>query len=301
MKKSIILLFLLVSSLGFAQQDPMASMYFFNPLQFNSGYAGSRESFSVNAVSRKQWVGFEGAPSTQFVSIHAPIARKRIGVGANVSYDKIGSRSTFNANAHFAYHLQLNKNNLKLSFGASAGLYQNQYNFNDLSVIDPTDPNITNNYSSITPNFGFGLYLYNKRFYAGLSSPHLLKKSIDNNTGKSFSQQHLFLALGYVHPMNSVIDLKPSVLVRYTENSPITADINVSAFFYKKFWTGVMYRMNESVGVNLGIQLIPSIMLGYSYDFPVNQLIMNQWGSHEFALIFDFKNSKSTFISPRYF
>jgi type IX secretion system PorP/SprF family membrane protein len=109
------------------------------------------------------------------------------------------------------------------------------------------------------------------------------------------------LAVGYVHPLNSVIDLKPSVLARYTSNTPITADINVSAFFYKKFWTGVMYRMNESVGVNLGIQLVPSLMLGYSYDFPVNQLIMNQWGSHEFALIFDFKNSKSTFISPRYF
>jgi hypothetical protein len=37
-------------------------------------------------------------------------------------------------------------------------------------------------------------------------------------------------------------------------------------------------------------------MLGYSYDFPVNQLIMNQWGSHEFALIFDFKNSKSNIV-----
>jgi type IX secretion system PorP/SprF family membrane protein len=301
MKKSILFIYLLVSSIGFAQQDPMSSMYFFNPLQFNAGYAGSRESFNVTSVTRKQWVGFEGAPTTQFVSIHAPIARKRIGVGATINYDKIGSRSAFNATANFAYHMKLNKNNLKLSFGASAGLYQNQYNFNDLSVIDPTDPNISNNYSSITPNFGFGLYLYNKRFYAGLSSPHLLKKSIDNNTGNSFTQQHLFLAVGYVHPLNSVIDLKPSVLVRYTSNTPITADINVSAFFYKKFWTGVMYRMNESVGVNLGIQLVPSLMLGYSYDFPVNQLIMNQWGSHEFALIFDFKNSKSTFISPRYF
>jgi type IX secretion system PorP/SprF family membrane protein len=301
MKKSILILFLLFSAVSFAQQDPLASMYFFNPLQFNAGYAGSRESLNLTAVSRKQWVGFDGSPSTQFVSIHAPIARKRIGLGANLSYDKTGARSSFDASANFAYHMRLNTNDLKLSFGASAGFHQNQYNFNDLYVIDPTDPSIGNNYSSLTPNFGFGLYLYSKQFYAGLSSPRLVEKSIDNNTGNSFAQRHLFLALGYVHPINSVIDLKPSLLIRYTDNSPITADVNISAYFYKKFWTGVMYRINESVGLNLGYQLSPTLMIGYAYDFPVNQLVLNQWGSHEFALVFDFTNSKSTFISPRYF
>ena len=52
MKKSILFIYLLVSSIGFAQQDPMSSMYFFNPLQFIAGYAGSREIINVTSVTR---------------------------------------------------------------------------------------------------------------------------------------------------------------------------------------------------------------------------------------------------------
>ena len=74
------LLFLLVNSI-FAQQEAQYSQYMYNTISVNPAYAGSRNVLSVLALHRSQWVGFEGAPTTQFVSIHAPIARKRIGVG----------------------------------------------------------------------------------------------------------------------------------------------------------------------------------------------------------------------------
>jgi type IX secretion system PorP/SprF family membrane protein len=54
-----------------AQQDAQSSLYFFNPLNFNPAYAGSRGSLNVTAVNRAQWVGWEGAPRTQFLSVHA--------------------------------------------------------------------------------------------------------------------------------------------------------------------------------------------------------------------------------------
>ena len=113
----------------YAQQDAQTSMYFFNPLQFNPGYAGSRGSLNITGVSRAQWVGWDGAPNTQFLSVHAPVVRQDIGVGANIAYDKIGSRSAFTAMANFAYHMQLNNDDLKLSLGLSGGIQQYGYDF----------------------------------------------------------------------------------------------------------------------------------------------------------------------------
>ena len=81
MRKLIIftLLFTCMSQIHVnAQQDAQSSLYFFNPLNYNPAYAGSRGSLNFTAINRAQWVGWEGAPRTQFLSIHAPIIKKHL-------------------------------------------------------------------------------------------------------------------------------------------------------------------------------------------------------------------------------
>ena len=222
---------------AFAQQDAQASMYFFNPLQFNPAYAGSRGSLNITGVTRAQWAGWGGAPRTQFLSIHAPIARKHIGLGGNLSYDQIG----------------------------------------------------------------FGAYLYANKFYAGISVPQLVKRSIDNNNGNSFAQRHLYAMAGCVFKVNSVVDIKPSILMKYTANGPLVADLNVSAHLYNKFWFGGLFRVYDAIGFNASYQIKDYCMVGYAYDFPINGKLINQWGSHEFVLSFDIRSKNNAFLSPRYF
>lgn len=300
MKKLLLIIFISSSLVSNAQQDAQASMYFFNPLNYNPAYAGTRGSLNLTAVNRSQWVGWEGAPQTQFLSIHAPIARKRIGLGVNMSYDNIGSRSNVNAMANFVYHLQLNSKSLRLSFGASAGINSNQYDFNSLIVNDQSDVFLTSN-QTLAPNFGAGLYLHSNRGYLGFSLPRLIEKSIDNNTGNSFLQRHYYLTSGFVFSANSVTDIKPSVLIKYTQNAPITVDLNYSMFFYKKVWVGLMYRMHESVGFNSSYRIKELFTLGYSFDYPINNLRFNNFGSHEVLFSFDIRSKNRAFISPRYF
>jgi hypothetical protein len=59
--KKIALTFLtgLALSTAQAQQDEQASLYMQNPLYYNPAYAGSRQSISMVALGRFQWVGFE--------------------------------------------------------------------------------------------------------------------------------------------------------------------------------------------------------------------------------------------------
>ena len=297
----ILISYFLVVLTAFGQQDAQTSMYFHNPLQFNSAYAGTRSSLNITSVTRAQWAGWDGAPSTQFLSIHSPILRKKIAVGGTMSYDKIGARSSLDAMIHFAYHLQLNAKDLKLSFGASAGINQAQYNFKGLIATDYSDLNYQQSNSFVKSNFGLGAYLYNKKFYAGISMPRLLKRSMNSNSGNSFLQPTFYLMSGYIYELNSVIAIKPSVLLKYTSNSSPVADFNLSAQFYKQLWVGVLYRANDAIGFNAAFQVKNYCMIGYSYDFPINGKLINQWGSHELVLSFDLRTKTNAFLSPRYF
>jgi type IX secretion system PorP/SprF family membrane protein len=301
MRKTVFALLCMLSYGASAQQEAQFSSYFFNPLQINPAYAGTRGTFNITSVSRAQYIGWAGAPKTQFLTLHTPVGLKHIGTGLTVNYDKIGARSMVNTNFQFAYHLQLNDNNLRLSMGLSGGFQQDRYNFSGLQVIDPTDPNYLVSNSVTKPNFGCGAYLFNDKFYAGISLPRMIKQSLENKTGNSILQQHVYLSGGTVFNVTSVIAIKPSALIKLTANAPITHDYNLSALFYKQLWIGFMYRAKESVGFNTSFQLNDALMIGYAFDSPINGMRLNQWGSHEIVICIDLRASKKAFISPRYF
>ena len=61
---------LLICEICVSQQDALYSQYMFNPLVLNPAVAGTAEGVSMVLLSRSQWLGFEGAPSTQTFSIH---------------------------------------------------------------------------------------------------------------------------------------------------------------------------------------------------------------------------------------
>jgi type IX secretion system PorP/SprF family membrane protein len=78
----------LLSFGAFAQQDAGFSMYSFNPVYVNPGYAGTRDAFSGTLVHRSQWLGVSGAPTSQSLSIHSPIPYSNVGLGLQIYNDK---------------------------------------------------------------------------------------------------------------------------------------------------------------------------------------------------------------------
>ena len=100
-----------------AQQDPMYTHYMDNTLIINPGYAGSRDALTVTALHRSQWVDFKGAPKTQTITMHTPLANEHIGVGLAVLNDKIGPSNNTSIFADFAYIMKVtSKSKLALSF-----------------------------------------------------------------------------------------------------------------------------------------------------------------------------------------
>jgi len=158
-----------------AQQDPMFTHYMYNTLSINPAYAGSRDALSITALHRSQWVGFDGSPTTQTITMHSPIANKNIGLGLTVVNDKIGPVNNTSLAGQFAYIMQLNRKS-KLSLGLSGGVNILQADLNSLSLDQQNDPTFQTNLTNrVTPNFGFGAYYSRERFYIGVSTPNLIQ------------------------------------------------------------------------------------------------------------------------------
>ena len=94
--KLVLLFVLLISLSGYSQQDPQYTQYMYNPLVINPAYAGNRGVTSILLLHRSQWVGLDGAPSTQNLSVHSPIGLGKVGLGFSLVNDVLGpARETY--------------------------------------------------------------------------------------------------------------------------------------------------------------------------------------------------------------
>ncbi|MBQ4805840.1 type IX secretion system membrane protein PorP/SprF, partial [Aquimarina sp. MMG015] len=62
----------LISNYAVAQQDAQYTQYMYNTISVNPAYAGSRGVMSIMGLHRSQWVGLDGAPRTQTLTLNTP-------------------------------------------------------------------------------------------------------------------------------------------------------------------------------------------------------------------------------------
>ena len=232
MKKLLLISILLVIGLqSFSQQDPQYSLYMFNPLGVNPGYAGSREVLSAVLVHRSQWIGLEGAPETQTLAINSPLKNKNMGVGLQIVNDNIGPRTTQSITATYAYRIKLGSG--KLAFGLKGGILNYHYNWDKIEYKDQGDviPE-TADESFMLPTVDFGIYYNTKTFYIGLAADHLNNAQfnlLDNDSINSDAQvySNFTATVGKAFMLNRNFVLKTSALMRATQTAG-NIDLNVS-------------------------------------------------------------------------
>lgn len=300
--------FLLLTGVCFgtlqAQQDPLYTQYMFNALAINPAYAGTRDVLSVSLTSRMQWVGFKGAPKTQFLMAHSPIGRSNTSVGANVIHDQIGPTTQTGAYMDYAYRIRLNQGQY-ISFGLKAGLNHLQNDLRNLLTYSETEPYQSTIETKNLFNVGAGIYWYGSRFYAGISVPKLIENTISSSNLpealKGKEVRHYYAMAGYLFGISSQIKIKPSLLIRLQEAVDPSADFNLSLLFYNRLWIGAMYRLSDSYGAHLKWVVTPQFYMGYAFDHNQNDLKNYHNGSHEIMVGFELNFERSNTQNPRYF
>lgn len=294
---------LLVTFSALAQQDPLYSQYLYNGLALNPAYAGSRGSISGVLFYRQQWVGVEGAPTSQNLSVHSPLDNDKYAVGLNISTDKVGLIRQTLVNGSYAYRIKLN--NSMLSMGVQATFQQVQADFNSVGTNQGSDPSfLGNNLNTVLPNFGSGIYYYNKRFFAGFSCPNILnhnlyKANLDSNFSKLV--RHFYGTVGGVVNIDEDWKFKPSAMLKIAKATPVQADLNASVIYQDFIIGGVSLRNMDAVAASCQVFLGKRWWVGYAHDWSVNGLNTYNHGTHEIFLGFDYFLKKPVIQTPRYF
>ena len=316
-RHSIIIAFGLLAAIQvMAQQQPMYTQFMYNKLALNPAYAGYHDHLCITGIYRNQWMGFEGSPESQVLSVQAPVNQGRIGIGANLQYVTLGVSSLLTFDGIYSYRIPVG--NGTLSLGAQASVRQMVVDYSDprLKAVQniALDPAIqSDRQSKVVANFGVGLYYNTDQFYAGLSAPRLMSSDIDFDDNTLFvarEEQHVYAMAGYVFRLNYSLDLVPQVLARYAVNSPMSWDFNTSVIWKENYTLGLTYRtggtdadIGESLDVLFAAKIARGLLLGVSYDIGLSEIQRYSNGSLEVVLRYCFGQpaASTEFTNPRYF
>jgi type IX secretion system PorP/SprF family membrane protein len=284
----------------------------FKTMSVNPAYAGYRGQLSAASLYRAQWVGLEGAPTSQTLNIHSPIRNSKLGYGISIVNDEIGDGTVQETyfDGVLSYTIEVAQD-AKLSFGVKAGLNVLSLDFNKLRNFDAEPVSADNIENRISPNVGIGFYYHTNKFYAGLSAPNLLQtehfdnSQTDSNAVQFLSQERInfYLITGYVFDLNGNLKFKPALLTKMVGGAPLQVDLSANFMFADKFTFGAAYRLDAAVSAMAGFQISDQFMLGLAYDRETTELGGTRFndGSFEVFLRYELVKSFQRLVSPRFF
>jgi type IX secretion system PorP/SprF family membrane protein len=337
-RKLIFIPLLIVCVQAVSQQRPHYTQYILNNYILNPALSGIENYTDVKMSVRDQWVGLKGAPKTTYFSIQAPIgkndyrtsstsfqvpgqnprgkyywenytaAEPHHGIGMTIINDKTGSFSRFTANATYAYHLGLSPT-MNLSAGFSAGITnvsidksKQDFNGNGNDPYDPaTGSAISGELNRIRPDLGFGMWLYSKSFFVGLSAQQIIPQKLSFSDDATFISEgrlipHLFLTSGFRFMAGEDINVVPSMMVKYVQGSSKNSfqpEMNIKVQYRDLLWLGGSYRYQNGYAGMLGFNVSNTFNVGYAYDLTTTALNTVSRGTHEFMVGFIFGNKYS--------
>ena len=284
-----------------AQQPPQYTQYMYNTAVLNPAYTGSNGILEATLLHRSQWVGIDGAPETQSLSVLGKL-KEKIGLGLTVINDNIGASNTVDISGLFAYEIATGYKT-KLSLGINAGIDVLKVDWSKGTFEDDLDPIFAENINKIRPVFGVGALFYSDRWYLGASTHNLLNSQLysDNDETVTDRKSQYYFMGGYVMSLSDNLKFKPAVLTKFVSGAPLTIDVSANFLIQEKFTLGLAYRFDDALSALAGFHISKSFFLGYAYDYSITGLKSYNDGSHEIILKYNLFDASKRALSPRFF
>ena len=275
------------------QISPVTDQYILNPMSINPAFTGNRGALNFAAFYRHQWVGVTGAPETFTLAIDAPLLDAKLGLGLIIISDKIGVTKENTYKTNYSYKINFEKGILSLGLGA--GIITTNTAWSELTVLDQGDDfYLSDSRVFVVPDFSFGVYFSNQKYFAGLSIPKLLEYNFDYNKNKYTTKikpadYYYLFNTGYLFDISSKTKFLPSTLISFSPGMKLQYDINAYLGLFDKLWIGASYRNNPSFYGFFQYKINTQLKLAYSYNYDFGKLSSYSNGSHEIMLRYEFR------------
>lgn len=273
----------------------------------NPAVTGNTPFLELNLFARQQWIGIEGAPSTQILSGHSFFPSINSGVGLTVINEFIGIFHTIDIKLAYAYHILLNQD-IAISFGLAGSA---TWMFRDDSKIIyqnppaiPPPPFKT----TMLPNFDAGIELRNAWLKIGLSAIHLIDSPRNYNDPNSSGYNIPDIGQTFYAYATSRIEagtyfaISPSLLGSL--NHGFYDGETGAMFFFKRLrqknnlvrlrtryndtydflWAGAFMRFSGTLAIMAGVSITEQWRVGYAYEYTFQFQQIHWANSHEIML-----------------
>ena len=324
MKNVLLLLccLLLFSPKGISQQLPLYNQHqdyyaFINPGALNIDYLADIDYYRNGLLQfgssyRTQWVDQAFGPKTLLANFEYNFfdngGYRNIGfiAGLQAINDETGPTSLTGVVARGALILGLGQDG-GLSLGFNAGAIQHRIDVTNLSFIQVGDLAGAQNFQSIVPEIGVGLFYFNTGIggdnvlYGGVSSPQLIEADLTLNLNAGAADlytirrvRHYYSIAGMIFkPRRGLRQVDVSTWAKYVPGAPFNIGaqtrlyIGIDQFDEKNIWVSIGGGSNATASVGFGVRF-PWFRVGYGHDLNVTSYRVYYGGTHEinFGLIF---------------
>ena len=258
------------------QQYPFYNLYSNNKFLYNPAHTGDKELFTAFMHSRRQWLGFDGAPKTLSVGFHAPV-NEDVGLGLNIRSQTEGIFERLGANVSYSYTLSIN-NFHSLTFGVSGGFLNMKINQSKARVTSLDDPGLYDDYYDKTRFDASAALVYRwKNLELDIAAPQLF----------TMSERIIGMFTYRFEVANKKVHIMPIAMYQLLPQSPDQYDAGMQLAWKQRIWLEGLYRSNENLVFSCGFNF-NSIGFGYAYEVNSNELMDISDGSHEVVVHFFF-------------
>lgn len=280
-------------------QDPHVSM--FNEVSpfVNPASVGLQPALNLTALYRSQWVGLNGHPVTQLIVADMPVYGWSSGVGMVLTNDIAGAQRVTTLRLAYGYQRVI-KPSTVFSIGLSGGVMQHALDGTKLRAPEGTystdqvnhnDPRIpSTRVAAFAPDFGLGMLVRAKSWWAGVSASHLLAPTtVLEVAGLGLTEitfnRSLLVHGGVEFPIGTDLTISPSVLAK-SDLVIHQAELQSRVTYRDNIWAGVAFRGFSSASVDaligmVGMQITSGLRAGYAYDLSLSDLNRVNHGTHE--------------------
>ena len=305
----ISMLSILYSAIG--QQEQHYSQYLVNGYVINPAMGGTEDYIDIKLGARAQWVGFEDAPKTIYLSAHTALGKdfnnshnhhrgehqSWHGVGGYLYSDNTGTIARTSAYASYAYNLPLaNRGKLRLSLGAFGGLKQFKYDPGEhvSTLHDKGDALAEAATNKVLPDVTLGFWMYSKEFYVGGSIFQVLDNeigtAIKEDTEEARLTRHYIVTAGYKARVNQQFSFIPSFAIKGNTPAPVSVDLSAKVDYDDQYWGAISVRGGDAFIMMVGTVINKQLELSYSYDLTYSDIRKASTGSHEIVIGYRLKH-----------
>lgn len=283
-----------------SQFDPQMGQYMYMQSAYNPAAVGEGDLMKVAGMHRMQYISISNAPMSTWFTFASPfvIGKTRHGAGVRFLNDRFGLFTTQAFYGQYAYRQKIGKGYLSVGVDlgfVNVGFKGDSVNLKDLEdeyhtegANDEAIP--TGSKSGMKFDMGVGIYYCTPIWWVGASYSHVTRPVVDWDEKSEMKMiGTLYMTGGYHFRLKDYREwvLTPSVMVM---TDFVSWDVNLTLMcdYKDRYRWGLGYRIDGSVNILLGVDIISGLQLGYSCELPTNKLLVESYGSHELFLAYGF-------------